>query len=146
MYEKKPWLNYYGNAPHSIQYAQVTMYEALMDSVKQKPDAIAWDFMDYTATYTEFAKAIDTCANALADIGLREGDRITISMPTCPQGVICFYAVNKLGAVASMIHPLSPANEIEFYLNISESRFALTLDAFYQPFKEVMDKTSLETL
>ncbi len=146
MYEKKPWLNYYGNAPHSIQYPQITMYEALMDSVKQKPDAIAWDFMDYTATYTEFAKAIDTCANALADIGLREGDRITISMPTCPQGVICFYAVNKLGAVASMIHPLSPANEIEFYLNISESRFALTLDAFYQPFKEVMDKTSLETL
>ncbi len=146
MYEKKPWLNYYGNAPHSIQYPQITMYEALMDSVKKKPDAIAWDFMDYTATYTEFAEAIDTCANALADIGLREGDRITISMPTCPQGVICFYAVNKLGAVASMIHPLSPANEIEFYLNISESRFALTLDAFYQPFKEVMDKTPLETL
>jgi len=146
MYEKKPWLNYYGNAPHSIQYPRITMYEALMDSVKKKPDAIAWDFMDYTATYTQFAEAIDTCANALADIGLRAGDRITISMPTCPQGVICFYAVNKLGAVASMIHPLSPANEIEFYLNISESRFALTLDAFYQPFKEVMDKTPLETL
>ena len=146
MYEKKPWLKYYGNVPHTIEYPKVTMYEALMDSVQRKPDAVAWDFMGYTATYAEFAEAINTCANALADLGLKEGDRITLSMPTCPQGIICFYAVNKLGAVASMIHPLSPANEIEFYLNISQSRFALTIDAFYQPFKEVMDKTPLETL
>jgi long-chain acyl-CoA synthetase len=45
-----------------------------------------------------------------------------------------------------MIHPLSPAKEIEFYLNVAKSKFALTLDAFYSKFKEVKDKTPLEKL
>jgi len=67
-------------------------------------------------------------------------------MPTSPQGIICFYAANKLGAISSMIHPLSTAKEIEFYLNTAKSRYALTLDAFYGKFKEVKESTPLETL
>lgn len=54
MYEKKPWLKYYGDVPHSLNYPKVTMYEALMSTVQHKPNAIAWDFMGYTATYKEF--------------------------------------------------------------------------------------------
>jgi len=94
----------------------------------------------------QFGEEIKQCANALAALGLKGGDRITISMPTSPQGIICFYAANKLGAVASMIHPLSTVKEIEFYLNKSKSRFVLTLDAFYGRFKEVQACTDLQTL
>ena len=146
MYEQKPWLKFYGDVPEHIDYPRVTMYEALMQTVSRSPDALAYDFFGYTATYRQFGAEIDRCADALAALGLKQGDRITISMPTCPQGIICFYAANKLGAVASMIHPLSPAKEIEFYLNTAKSRFALTLDAFYGKFKEVQDKTELQTL
>ncbi|MGQ9842185.1 MAG: AMP-binding protein [Spirochaetota bacterium] len=146
MYEKKPWLKYYKDVPHSLDYPKVTMYEALMSTVQRKPNAIAWDFMGYTATYKEFAQLIDMCAEGLYALGLREGDTITISMPTTPQGIICFYAVNKIGAVASMIHPLSPPKEIEFYLNISNSKFALTIDAFYGAFKKIIDNTPCKTL
>jgi long-chain acyl-CoA synthetase len=146
MYEQKPWLKFYGDIPEHIDYPRVTMYEALMQTVSRSPEALAYDFFGYTATYRQFGAEIDRCADALAAIGLKQGDRITISMPTCPQGIICFYAANKLGAVASMIHPLSPAKEIAFYLNTANSRFALTLDAFYRKFKEVQDKTELQTL
>jgi len=146
MYETKPWLKFYGDIPEHIDYPRVTMYEALMRTAAEHPEDIAYDFFDYTATYRRFTAEIDRCANALASLGLKKGDRITISMPTCPQAIICFYAVNKLGAVASMIHPLSPPKEIEFYLNTAKSRFAMTLDAFYGRFKEVEDKTSLMTL
>jgi len=75
---------------------------------------------------------------------LKKGDRITIAMPTCPQGIICFYAANKLGAVSSMIHPLSPPADVEFYLNLSKSRLALTLDAFYGKFKAIQLKPALK--
>jgi long-chain acyl-CoA synthetase len=146
MYEQKPWLKFYGAIPEHIDYPRVTMYEALMQTASRVPDDIAYDFFDYTATYRQFAMEIDRCADALASLGLKKGDRITISMPTCPQGIICFYAVNKLGAVASMIHPLSPAKEIEFYLNTAKSRFALTIDAFYGKFKEAQANTDLKTL
>jgi len=146
MYEKKPWLKHYGSVPHSIDYPRVTMYEALLKTVAKYPDCIAYDFLGYTSTYSQFAEEIDQCANALSAIGLKKGDKITISMPTSPQGIICFYAANKIGVVASMIHPLSTANEIEFYLNISKSTVALTLDAFYGKFKEVQNRTPLQKL
>jgi long-chain acyl-CoA synthetase len=122
------------------------MYEALRQTVTRYPERLAYDFMDCTSTYEQFAGDIDTCSNALAALGLKKGDRITISMPTSPQGLICFYAANKLGAVSSMIHPLSTTAEIEYYLNVSKSRFALTLDTFYDKFREVKDTTPLETL
>jgi long-chain acyl-CoA synthetase len=51
---------------------------------------------------------------------------MTISMPTSPQGLICFYAANKLGVVASMIHPLSTPADIAYYLNVSKSKVAIT--------------------
>jgi long-chain acyl-CoA synthetase len=146
MYENKPWLKFYGQVPHTLDYPRISMYEAVKLSAQQRPDELAYDFLGYTSTYHQFLEEIDHCADALAAIGLKKGDKITISMPTSPQGVICFYAANKLGAISSMIHPLSTAHEIEFYLNTAKSRFALTLDAFYGKFKEVKNKTPLETL
>jgi long-chain acyl-CoA synthetase len=146
MYENKPWLKFYGQVPHTLDYPRISMYEAVKLSAEQRPEELAYDFLGYTSTYRRFLTEIDHCADALAAIGLNKGDKITISMPTSPQGVICFYAANKLGAISSMIHPLSTAKEIEFYLNTAKSRFALTLDAFYAKFKEVKDRTPLETL
>lgn len=146
MYEKKSWLKFYEHVPQTIDYPRVTMYEAVRQSANRCLDSIAYDFLDYTSTYRQFISEIDKCADALAAIGLKKGDRITISMPTSPQGIICFYAANKLGAVSSMIHPLSTTNEIEFYLNVSKSRFVLTLDAFYSKFKDLKETTPLETL
>jgi long-chain acyl-CoA synthetase len=146
MYEQKPWLKFYQDVPHTINYPRVTMYEALKKSADQNPDAVAYDFLGYTSTYRKFMSEIDHCADALATLGLKKGEKITISMPTSPQGIICFYAANKLGAVSSMIHPLSTTKEIEFYLNVAKSRFALTLDAFYGKFKEVKNTTTLKTL
>ncbi len=144
---KRPWHTYYSkNIPRSIDYPRITMYESVMRTVQKYPKRIAWDFMGTLCTYENFAEQISTCAEALASLGLKKGGTITISMPTTPQGIICFYAANKLGARASMIHPLSTESEIEFYLNLSESTIALTLDAFYDKFKSVIEKTRCNTL
>jgi len=143
---EKPWLDFYGDIPHNIDYPQVSMYEALMATVERYPEAIAYDFLGYTSTYRQLGEEVDRCADALYALGMRKGDRITVAMPTTPQGVICFYAVNKIGAVAAMIHPLSTVKEIEFYLNCSRSRFALTLDAFYGKFSELKESTGLERI
>ncbi|MBP7342749.1 MAG: AMP-binding protein [Syntrophaceae bacterium] len=146
MYEQKPWLKFYNNVPATILYPRVTMYEALMQTVDQFPDRVAYDFFDCTSTYRQFGQDIDTCANALAALNLKKGDRITIAMPMSPQGIICFYAANKLGVVASMIHPLSTAKEIAYYLKICGSHTVLTLDIYYDTFREVKNETPLTTL
>jgi long-chain acyl-CoA synthetase len=146
MYEKKPWLKFYGDVPVSIDYPCISMHESLMLSVENNPDSIAYDFMGTRSSYSKFASDIERLANALSHLGLAKGDRITISMPTTPQGIICFYAANKLGAVASMIHPESTAEEIRFYLNISKSKFALILDVAYPHFKEIIGDTDLKVI
>ena len=146
MYESKPWLAFYGDVPETLDYPRIGLYEALRRSCEAHPDAIALDFLGATVSYRQLAESVDRCAAALSALGLGAGDRITISMPTSPQGVIAFYAAAKLGAVASLIHPLSTSTEIRGYLNMSESRVALTLDAFYGAFAEAREGTPLETL
>ncbi len=146
MLKNRPWFDHYAKVPYAIDYPDMTMYEAVMQSARRVPNKIAWDFMGTLCTYKNFSEAISQCADGLASLGLKKGDTITISMPTSPQGIICFYAANKLGAVASMIHPLSTQSEIEFYLNLSNSSMALTLDAFYGKFKAAMKKTRCKRL
>jgi len=142
----RPWLRFYGSVPSSIDYPEMTLYEAIASTAGRVPDAIAWDFLDTTSSYRDFLAEIDRFANALASLGLRQGERFLISMPTSPQGIIAFYAANKLGAVPAMIHPLSPSPEIEEYLNASGARMALTLDAFYPSFAGVAPKRPIEHL
>ena len=146
MTEIRPWLRYYGKIPHSLSYPELTLYQVVAATAARVPDELAWDFLDTTSTYRAFLASIDACANALAALGLAPGERILISMPTSPQGLIAFYAANKLGAVPALIHPLSTAPEIEHYLNASRARIALTLDAFYERFAATKPKLPLETL
>ena len=104
MYEKKSWLKFYEHVPQTIDYPRVTMYEAILQSANRCLDSIAYDFLDYTSTYRQFVSEIDKCADVLAAIGLKKGESITISMPTSPQGIICFYA-----AMPQTNSALSPA-------------------------------------
>jgi len=147
MYEKNPWLKFYDkHVPEHIDYPRTTMFNALFKTSEKYPDSIAYDFMGHESTYKQLIEQINQCAKALSSLGLKKGDRMTISMPTTPQGIICFYAINKIGAIASMIHPLSPPKQIEFFLNLSNSTFALTIDRVYPNFEKIMDKTPLEVL
>ncbi len=141
-----PWLRYYGKVPATLDYPATTLYEAVAATARRLPDTVAWDFLGTTSTYRQLLADIDRCANALAALGLRRGDRILISMPTSPQGVIAFYAANKLGALPAMIHPLSTAPEIAHYIDASGAPIALALDAFYGTLAAAAPKRPLEKI
>jgi len=143
---RAPWLKHYGDIPKSLNYFQGSMWE-LVESIAEKyPKNIAFDFMGSKTTYTDFVKKVELCARSLKAIGVREGDKITICMPNCPQGIIMFYATNLVGAVANMIHPLSSQNEIEFYLKESGSIYAITLDQFYGKFEAIRQNVNLTNI
>jgi long-chain acyl-CoA synthetase len=142
----RPWLRYYGHVPEKLSYPEVTLYEALAATAQRRPDAVAWDFLGTTSTYRQLLADIERCADALAALGLRRGERLLISMPTSPQGVIAFYAANRLGVVPAMIHPLSTASEIAHYIDASGARIALALDAFYGTLAAAAPKRPLQTI
>ena len=132
-----PWLKYYGNVPHHLSYPQKTIYQMVKAAAERNPKLPAYEFMGKKTTFAQFMQKIDETAQAFLAMGIKKGDRVTICMPNCPQTVIMFYAVNLVGGIANMVHPLSSEKEIEFYLKESGSICALTLDQFYHKFEAI---------
>lgn len=143
---RTPWAPYLGEIPLTLTYFKGTMYQMVLSAANAGPEDIAFDFMGRSVTYKKMADNIDRCARALKNLGVKEGDRVTIALPNCPQAIYMLYAVNKAGAVANMVHPLSAEKEIEFYLKVSHSTVAVTLDRFYGKFAAVRHMTELRYL
>ena len=140
---KTPWEPFMGTLPMHLNYFEGSMYDKVAEIAQQYPNNVAFDFMGKSTTYKTMIHEIDNCAKSLRTIGVREGDKVTIAMPNCPQAIYMFYAVNRVGAIANMIHPLSAEKEIEFYLNESESVTAITLDQFYHKFERIRANTKV---
>lgn len=140
---KTPWADYVGDVPLHLEYFEGSMVDKVEQIAQKYPDNVAFDFMGKATTYRQMVREIEKCAKALKTIGIREGDHITIAMPNCPQAIYMFYAVNMVGGIANMIHPLSAEKEIEFYLNESESVTAITLDQFYHKFESIRANTGV---
>ena len=139
---KTPWIINM-DVPFHLEIHSGSICDAVMDIAEKYPDYIAFDFMGRSTTYRRLAQQIEACARSLRTIGIREGDAVTIAMPNCPQAIAAFYAINLIGGVANMIHPLSAEKEIEFYLNESESVTAITLDQFYNKFEAIRKNTKV---
>ena len=131
-------------APVSHPYPETTMFGAIAASAKRVPDAPALNFMGKYTTYKTFVEKIEMTAGAFLKAGIKKDDVVTICMPNTPQGVICLYALNRIGAVANMVHPLSSQKNITFYLDFSKSKMILTLDQFYIKAKNLVKKLTAE--
>ena len=143
---KTPWEPWMGEVPMHLDYFQGSMFDAVKKIAEQYPQNTAFTFMGRPTLYPDMIREIEQCARALKALGIRENDKVTIAMPNCPQAIALFYGVNRIGAIANMIHPLSAEKEIEFYLNVSESETAITLNQFYQKFANILPNTRVKHL
>ena len=139
-----PWRAFYGNTPVSLSYPDKTMYQLLCDTAAKYPRNTAYVFQSKKTSYADFLRRIESAAKGLYHLGIRKGDRVTICMPNSPQALDCFYGLNRIGAIPNMIHPLSAAQEIAFYLNVSGSKAILTLDQFYGKVASILPQVQQE--
>ena len=122
------------------------MISLIEKRAQENPDLDAYIFFGKKTSYGRMMDDINQCAKGLKAIGVKKGDRVTVALPNCPQGVTIFYAINMIGAVASMIHPLSSEKEIEFFINDSKSVMAITLDQFYGKFDAIRKNVCIRNL
>ena len=115
-----------------MDYPKKTMYGLLAEAAVKNPKAMAYSFMGKKTDYEQLLQRVEQVAAGMYRLGIRKGDRLTICMPNMPQAVDCVYGLNRLGAVANIIHPLCAERELDFYLKISQSKVILTLDTFYK--------------
>lgn len=143
---KTPWIKNLGGVPSTLTYREGTMFDAVADIAAKYPKLYAYEFMGRRRVYSDLEKDIRRCARALSAIGIKPGDRVSVCMPNMPQTVAMFYAINLVGAVSNMIHPLSSADEIAFYLSDTQSVACLTMDFNYSKLCRVRETYALKHL
>ena len=140
----KPWLKYYTEEAINAELPKCTIYDYLWQNNKDNQMDIAIIYLGNKITYGQLFANIDSCEKALFSLGVKEGEIVTVAMPSIPEALYIAYALNKMGAVANMIHPLASANEIKDYLNEVQSRVFLMFDGTYNIVTDVMKETSVE--
>ena len=147
-YSKRPWLKYYEeeNIPGNIEYPDCSMVDMIMQSAEKWPDNVAYIYYGHKVTYKNFVKKIEKTARALKNYGVKEGDRVTICMPNTPEGITMVYAVNMVGAICNMVHPLSSEKELEYYIKVAESKYVLVFDAVFDKIYRLRDTAQLERI
>ena len=137
------WYKFYTKEQRNIEVPKVSLYEYIRIHNLDNMNRTAINYFGRKITYEEFFYNIDLCARSLVSHGVREGDVVSICMANTPEAVISFYAVNKVGAVANMIHPLSAEEEIKASLKATKSVVLIAMNICLDKIKNIIHDTKI---
>lgn len=137
------WDKYYDKDKRNISIPNISIYDYFERTTINHEYDPAINYFGEKTSYIELISKIDLCAKALASIGIRENDVVTICLPNVPEAIISFYAVNKIGAIASMLHPLSSEEEIKDSLIKTKSVCLFLHNASYEKVENIIDSTKV---
>ena len=100
----------------------------IADSVAEYPDHVALEFFGRETTYAEFGDQIDRAAEGLRKLGVRKGDPVALVLPNCPQHVVAFYAILRLGAIVIEHNPLYTPRELRHQFEDHGAKVAIAWD------------------
>jgi long-chain acyl-CoA synthetase len=140
---KDPWKKFYKKEDRNLDVPDISMYQLIKRRAEEIPNYNAIDYFGKRINYKDFLKEIDKAARAFRCYGIRPGDVVTICMPNTPEGVISYYALNKIGAIANMIHPLSAEEEIKHTLVETDSVMLVAIDLCYEKIERILSETKV---
>ena len=123
---------------------ECTIYEYLVENNKDYLSDVAMNYMGRKISYKELFENIDKAAAAFQKVGVKEKEIVTVALPSIPEAIYCVYALNKIGAVANMIHPLAGKDETINYINEVQSRIVVIFDGAYDAIAKDISRTSAE--
>ena len=142
---KSPWDKYYKKKDMNITSPNKSLYRFLRDKAADENyyDNIAITYFGTHKTYKEFFKDINNTAKAFKSQGIRKNDVVTILSANVPEALISFYALNKIGAVANILHPLLSENEIKNALQNYSTVMLVAMDICYSKIKNIINDTNV---
>jgi long-chain acyl-CoA synthetase len=146
---EKPWYRLWPDEyPKSLKYYEGSIVDFMEASAKRFPERAALIFMGKTMSFGELHQQSLRLATALADLGVKKGDRVALLMPNCPQFAVSYYAALKIGAILTMCSPLNSEAELKHQLNDSgaETIITLKLNLLMDKLLKVKDQTGLKRL
>lgn len=140
---EKPWLKFYSSSSNRAELPKMTAYEYMAICNSDNLDNLALEYYGYTETFKEFLKNINEVAQAFYNIGVREGDVVTIISVATPELEKSFYALNRIGAVLNLVDVRSDAKTLKKYIDETNSRVVIVLDNFISEFNKIVNQTDV---
>ena len=140
---KNIWDKYYTKEEKNYKFLDISMYDLLKKNNYNREKKIAINYFDNKMTFATFFNEIEKVAKAFSSIGVKEEDVVTLIMPNTPECVIAVLALNKIGAIANMVHPLSAEEEIKFFINDTNSKVILTIDICAEKIMNIIEQTEV---
>jgi long-chain acyl-CoA synthetase len=146
-YAQRPWLNHYDYwvRPH-MNYPRRPLHEILRVTAAEVPERTATAFLGAHLTYGQLKEQAAKFATALMRLGVKQGDRVGVMLPNCPQYIIATFAILRLGAIVVNVNPLYTPREVLVVAQDSGMRALLTLDLLAPVTLAVRDKTQIENV
>ncbi len=141
-----PWFKYYGKMPKRLKYFEGSLYEYMENTAVKYPNYCAIEFFNKKMNYKTLLDEIDGVALSLIEDGVKENDIVTICMANSPEAVVAFYAVNKIGAVSNIIHPLSSENEIKNFIENTNSNVVFVSDILYDTMISICNDLKIKSV
>ena len=142
--EHKPWYKYYINMKKTVDSPNTSMYAQIKKTAEKYPLNIAYSYYGTSVNYKNLIKNIDSAAEAFARLGVEKGKVVSIISPNTPEAITCFYALNKIGAISNMIHPLSSEEEIKYSLKESDSKYIVAIDMVFEKLKNTIEELDIQ--
>lgn len=142
-----PWLRSY--APHVPEIAPIpdeTLSHMFSSACLRFADAVALEFFGREVTYRELDRQVRLAAAGLRRLGVRPGDRVALVMPNCPQHVVAFYAVLRVGGVVVEQNPQYTAEELRVTFADHGARIAIAWNGICDVLDSLRATTDLETI
>jgi long-chain acyl-CoA synthetase len=131
-YLSKPWLSHYPKGvPAEIEIPSQSVPDLFDEATEKYSAREALIFYGKKIAYGELRRLVDQFATALADLGVAKGDTVALHLLNCPQYVIAYFAVLKLGAVVTPISPVYTSKEVKHQLSDSGARIVICQDILY---------------
>lgn len=130
--------------PLGFEIPDMSMFGLLKMMADKQPDSTAYEYFGTKCTYRNLVEKIKEISGAYYSLGVRKGDIVTIIMPNTPEAVISIYALNRIGAVANILHPLSAQEEIMNHINRVGSKVVLCVNICAEKMAAIIDKTPVK--
>ena len=142
--EERIWFkagNWPEEIPKHLEYPEnFPIYKFLEESAETDPNNVATVFFDTKISYKALWDKVLRFADSLQKLGIKRGDRIGIYLPNCPQFVIAFFAINRLGATIVPFNTQYVDHELEYQINDSGARTIICIDITYGRVRKLRDK------
>ena len=141
---ERPWMKYYQEFDGDLSNTKKTLYRYFVDETKKYLDCIAINYFGKKYTYRQMLFEIDRLADCFAALGVKKGECVVFVTANLPETIFSFYALNKIGAIPTLVEPRMAKSRIEHFIKMVKARTVIMLDIVYPKIADILEKHNVE--